>query len=263
MALGILTGSGTYALPGIEAGESQWVDTPFGLAVLTEGRFAGKDVVHCSRHRPGHELLSSQVTHQANIWALREAGVKGVLAVTVCGAVDPDVELGSLVVFDDLHFLANRLPDGSPCTLYTEPGGPGRGHWIFDRPFSAPLRESLIAGAREAGHTVRDGGCYGHVDGPRFNTKAEIRMLAQCGVSAVSQTGGPETTLAGEAELPYALVGYATDYANGVHEEATAIEELMRLIGASGETFATTLQGAVGRVDEAALQPVGTHFRWD
>ncbi len=88
-------------------------------------------------------------------------------------------------------------------------------------------------------------------------------MLAQCGVTAVSQTGGPETTLAGEAELPYALVGYATDYANGVYEEATALEELMRLIAASGETFATTLQAAVARVDEAALEPVGTHFRWD
>lgn len=263
MALGILTGSGTYALPDIDAGEPQWVDTPFGRAVLTEGRFAGKDVVHCSRHRPGHELLSSQVTHQANIWALREAGVKGVLAVTVCGAVDPAVELGSLVVFDDLHFLANRLPDGSACTLYTEPGKPGRGHWIFDRPFSQPLRVALLAGAREAGHTVRDGGCYGHVDGPRFNTKAEIAMLAHCGVTAVSQTGGPETTLAGEAELPYALVGYATDYANGVYEESTAVEELMRLIGASGETFATTLRYALGRVDETALEPVGTHFRWD
>jgi len=63
------------------------------------------------------------------------------------------------------------------------------------------------------------------------------------------------------ADLP--LVGYATDYANGVYEEATALEELMRLIAASGETFATTLQAAVARVDEAALEPVGTHFRWD
>ena len=52
---------------------------------------------------------------------------------------------------------------------------------------------------------MRDGGCYGHVDGPRFNTKAEIRGLAPAGVTAVSQTAGPETVLAGEAELPFAL----------------------------------------------------------
>ena len=141
-------------------------------------------------------------------------------------------------MFDDLHFLTNRLPDGSICTLFTEPGEKGRGHWIYEQPFSQPLREALLDGAEEAGHHVRDGGCYGHVDGPRFNTKTEIRMLRNCGVTVVSQTAGPETVLAGEAEIPYALLGYATDYANGVKAEATPVEELIRLIGASGETFA-------------------------
>ena len=75
---------------------------------------------------------------------------------------------------------------------------------------------------------VRDGGCYGHVDGPRFNTRAEIRGLAACGVTAVSQTAGPETVLCGEAELPYALLGYATDYANGVQDEATPVADADR-----------------------------------
>ena len=96
----------------------------------------------------------------------------------------------------------------------------------------------MLAGAEEAGHYAIDGGCYGHVDGPRFNTKTEIRMLQNCGVTVVSQTAGPETVLAGEAEIPYALIGYATDYANGVKAEATPVEELIRLIGASGKTFA-------------------------
>src|SRR6185295_625261 len=166
-------------------------------------------------------------------------------------------------VFDDLHFLANRLPDGSLCTLHVEPGAPGRGHWIYDRPFSEPLRQALLAGAREVGAGVRDGGCYGHVDGPRFNTRAEIRTLQAAGVTAVSQTAGPETVLCGEAELPYALIGYATDYANGVAPEPTPVEELVRLVGASGGVFARTLAAAVPRVDRGALEPVGTHFRFD
>ena len=222
MRIGILTGSGTYALPGIEAdGEPELVETRFGSAPVTSGRFAGVDVLHVSRHRPGHELLSSQVTHQANIAALKERGADAILSVTVCGALDASLSLGSLVVFDDLHFLANRLPDGSICTLFTEPGEKGRGHWIYERPFSQHLREALLAGAEEAGNYVVDGGCYGHVDGPRFNTKTEIRMLQNCGVTVVSQTAGPETVLAGEAEIPYALLGYATDYANGVKAEAT------------------------------------------
>jgi purine nucleoside phosphorylase len=261
--IGILTGSGTYSLPGFEGGAAEEIETPFGPAFVSRGSFAGADVLHIARHRAGHELLSSQVTHQANIWALRELGASGVLAVTVCGALDRELELGTLVVFDDLWFLANRLPDGSLCTLHVEPGAPGRGHWIFDRPFAPVLREALLEGAREAGFAVRDGGCYGHVDGPRFNTRTEIRQLQQAGVTVVSQTAGPETVLCGEADLPYALIGYATDYANGVSAEPTPVEELVRLIGASTETFAATLAAAVPRAAAASLEPNGTHYRFD
>jgi 5'-methylthioadenosine phosphorylase len=263
MAIGVLTGSGTYSLPGFEAGAPRSVETEFGPADVTAGRFVGVDVLHIARHGVGHARLSSQVTHQANISALKKLGAKAILAVTVCGALEPELPLGSLVVFDDLHFISNRLPDGSLCTLHSEPGRAGRGHWIFDRPFSQPLREVLVAGAREAGHDVRDGGCYGHVDGPRFNTRSEIAMLQAAGVTAVSQTAGPETVLAGEAEIPYALVGYATDYANGVREEPTPVDELVRLIGASTEVFATTLAAAVPKAAAADLIPVGTHFRFD
>jgi len=264
MRVGILTGSGTYALPGIEAaGEPELVQTRYGSAPVTSGTFAGVDVLHVSRHRAGHELLSSQVSHRANIAALKQRGADAILSVTVCGALDPKLTLGSLVVFDDLHFLANRLPDGSICTLFTQPGEQGRGHWIYERPFSEPLRRALLEGARDWGLHVRDGGCYGHVDGPRFNTRTEIRMLQNGGVTAVSQTAGPETVLAGEAEIPYALIGYATDYANGVATEPTLVEELVRLIGASGETFARTLAAAVPKIDADALEPVGTFFRFD
>ncbi|MGI8595069.1 MAG: MTAP family purine nucleoside phosphorylase [Solirubrobacteraceae bacterium] len=263
MRIGILTGSGTYSLPQFEDARSGEVRTRFGEVTVTSGRFAGADVLHIARHGEGHRLISSQVDHRANVAALREAGAEAVLAVTVCGSLDPELELGTLVVFDDLHFLANRLGDGSLCTLYTEPGEKGRGHWIYDRPFSEPLRAALLAGAREAGRPVRDGGCYGHVDGPRFNTRTEIRLLQSCGVTAVSQTAGPETVLCGEADLPYALIGYATDYANGVAPAPTPVDELVRLIGASTETFASTLAAAVPHLAGAQVEPVGTHFRFD
>ncbi|HEY7622537.1 MAG TPA: MTAP family purine nucleoside phosphorylase [Solirubrobacteraceae bacterium] len=263
MRIGIITGSGTYALPELEAAAPAPVATPFGDALVSEGRFGGAEILHVARHGEGHARLSSAVTHQANVWALREHGAQAILAVTVCGALDPELALGTLIVFDDLHFLANRLPDGSLCTLHTEPGASGRGHWIFDRPFSEPLRRALLDAAAEVGFAVRDGGCYGHVDGPRFNTRTEIRMLMHAGVTAVSQTAGPETVLAGEADVPYALLGYATDYANGVKpDEPTPVEELVRLVGASTETFARTLAAAVPRVT-AAPEPVGTHFSWD
>src|SRR5918912_2107383 len=252
MAIGILTGSGTYALPGF-AGESPApVATRWGEALVSRGEWAGVEALHVSRHGPGHPRLSNHVTHRANIAALKSLGASAVLAVTVCGAVDPAAALGSLVCFDDLHFVSNRLPDGSLCTFFTEPGARERGHWIYEGPFSEPLRCALLDGGREAGVDVRDGGVYGHVDGPRFNTRAEIRGLAACGVTAVSQTAGPETVLCGEAELPYALLGYATDYANGVHDEPTPVQTLLDMMAASTGTFGSVLSEAVPRAAAAS-----------
>jgi 5'-methylthioadenosine phosphorylase len=258
--VGVITGSGTYGLPGLEHPTPKELMTPFGETHITTGRLAGADVMHVSRHRENHRLLSSAVTHQANISGLHARAAEAILAVTVCGAVDPELELGTLIVFDDLHFPSNRLPDGSLCTLHTQPGKPGRAHWIFDRPFSPVLRQALIEGARDAGHAVVDGGCYGHVDGPRFNTKSEIRALSAVGVTGVSQTAGPETVLAGEAGIPYALVGFATDYANGVAEADTPVDTLIELIGKSTEVFADTLRAAIPLIDESALEPTGTHY---
>ena len=215
-----------------------------------------------SRHGEGHVRLSNHVAHRANVAALAQLGVDAAIAVTVCGAVDAAVELGSLVCFDDLHFPINRLPDGSLCTFFAEPGDPRRGHWIYEAPYAPALRAALLHAAEACGLPMRDGGCYGHVDGPRFNTRAEIRGLAAAGVTAVSQTAGPETVLAGEAELPFALVGYATDYANGVQAEATPVERLLELIAASTETFARLLAEALPRIDAAALAPSGVVYRF-
>jgi len=263
MAIGIITGSGTYSLPGFEGSGPEPVATPWGDALVSRGTFAGTEVLHISRHEEGHVRLSNLVTHRANIAALAQEGAAGVLAVTVCGAVDPSVELGSVVCFDDLHFLANRLGDGELCTFYPEPGDRRRGHWIFEAPFSADLRRALLDGAAEAGVEIRDGGCYGHVNGPRFNTKAEIRGLAACGVTHVSQTGGPETVLSGEAELPYALLGYATDYANGVQDEATPVQTLLDMMAASTETFAAVLAAAVPRAAAIVPAPAGMVYRFE
>jgi purine nucleoside phosphorylase len=260
MRIGIITGSGTYALPSLADQQPIEERTRFGPVHLTRGTLGGHEIVHLSRHLPGHLRLSNQVTHQANIQALRNLMVDAIVAVTVCGAVDRSVTLGSLLVFDDLHFLANRLPDGSICTLHTEPGAPGRAHWVYGSPFSGPLRAALLGSAQQLGYEARDGGCYGHVDGPRFNTAAEIRSLAAAGVSAVSQTGGPETVLAGEAGIPYALVGYATDYANGVAEENTPVDELMGLIERSRAVLAQTVEGAISRLGQVPPAPVGTQI---
>ncbi len=264
MAVGIITGSGTYALPDFAPSGVHDVETPYGAALVTAGVFAGTEILHVSRHGEGHARLSNHVNHRANIWALRDLGALAVVGCTACGAVDRHVSLGGLILFDDLHFLSNRLPDGSLCTLFGEAGHRERGHWIIGPPFSLDLRAALAAGAQRAGiHVHPGGGVYGHVDGPRFNTVTEIRQLAHAGVTAVSQTGGPEAVLCGEAELPYALMGYATDYANGVSAEPTPVQELLRLMGESAATFAAVLAATLPSLRPAAVSAPGTVFRFE
>jgi 5'-methylthioadenosine phosphorylase len=260
--VGVLTGTGTYSLDDARD-DPEIVSTRWGDAIVTRADAGGVEVLHVSRHEEGHQRLSNHVRHQANIAALKELGADCAIGVTVCGAVDPSVPLGSLVVFDDLHFLGNRLADGSLCTFYDAPGDPLRGHWIYDGPFSEGLRRVLLDACVEARVPARDGGVYGHVDGPRFNTRAEIRSLALAGVTAVSQTAGPETVLCGEAELPYALLGYATDYANGVSEEPTPVDELLRLIAASKGVLRQVLGRALARLPAADIGPAGTIYRFE
>ena len=257
MRVGLITGSGTHALPSLHDAQARPVQTRFGEVSVNDAWLAELPVVHLSRHGVEHERLSSHVNHRANIAALAASEVDAILAVTVCGALERELALGQLVVFDDLHFLSNRLPDGALCSLYDQPGAPGRGHWVFDTPFSAVLRGALLDGARAAGTPVRDGGCYGHVDGPRFNSRSEIAALRAAGVTAVSQTAGPETVLAGEAEIPFALLGFVTDYANGVSAQPTAVQELVELLRASTATFDATLAAALHAL-AAGVQPPPT-----
>jgi 5'-methylthioadenosine phosphorylase len=265
MSIGIITGSGTHALPDFEGAEQVNVETPFGPALVTRGRYAGAAILHVSRHGPGHVRLSNHVTHRPNIWALKELGATAVVGCTACGAVDASIALGSLIVFDDLHFISNRLPDGSMCTFFVEPGDPMRGHWVLHGgPFSAGVRAALLEAALQAGHSARDGGTYGYVDGPRFNTPPEIAQLGRSGVVAVSQTSGPEAVLCGELELPYGLIGYATDYANDVKPgEPTPVSTLIELMGRSTTIFADVLRGAAPALIQSQPSVPGTMFRFE
>lgn len=260
MSVGIVTGTGLYELP-LEGPTDVRRETAWGPVDIRRGRLGGAPVLHVPRHGTGHERLSSQVEPRATISALAAAGATSVIATTVVGAVDPRLDLGAFVVFDDLYFPSNRLPGGEPCTLFSEPGGAGRGHWIFDRAYPPALGAHVADAARRTGRPLQLGGVYGHVDGPRLNSAPEIAALARAGVTAVSQTGGPETVLAGEAELPFCLVGYVTDHANGVTAQPTPPDELGRLLAESGAAFTELLTAAAPRAAADPGPPAGFVYR--
>jgi 5'-methylthioadenosine phosphorylase len=259
--VGLITGTGLYELDDLEGRSVERVETPYGPAEVVAGRLDAVPVLHVSRHGPGHARLSNQLTPRATVSAIARMGAGCLVSTTVCGAVDPSLELGSLVVFDDLHFPSNRLADGSLCTLFTSPEIAGRGHWIYERPFGERVRAGLVEGGRAAGLEVRDGGVYGHVDGPRLNSISEIAGLAAAGVTCVSQTGGPETVLAGEARLPFALMGFVTDHANGVSAVPTPHETLARLFGESAGVIQGALRAALPSIAADPGPAAGILFR--
>lgn len=214
--VGIITGSGIYQLPG--GPEPRVVETRFGKVEMAVAEVGSWTVGSISRHHQGHHHLPHTIPHQAHLAALKQLGARAVIATTATGAVDPGLPLGKPIVFDDLFFPDNLLSSGATSTMFTEPGDPLRGHSIQSEPFSPHMRRKIALAGEDLGLETVAGGVYGHTNGPRFETRAEIQWLGTVGVSAVSQTCGPEVVLAGELELPYALVGFPVNYATGVAE---------------------------------------------
>lgn len=236
------------------------LDTPFGPLVATVGRAASSSVAFVRRHGDRHQLISSAMNHRAVIWGLRELGVQAILATTVVGVLDPGLALGIPIVFDDLFFIDNRLPDGSACTFFTEPDTAERGHLIFDKPFSEGLRRQVAAAAQNARVDILDSGTYAYALGPRFNSKPEIAWLRSVGACAVSQTAGPEPILAGELEIPYCLIGFGVDYANGVGAVPTPVETLNRNIALGTHVLENLLLGTIERFETTGFD-IGLVYR--
>jgi len=254
--LAIISGTGFYDFPGLELGEERTIETEYGAAFLRTGHFAGKRMALLARHGQGHKILPNMINHRANLLALRELEAKGIVATTVCGVLDPQIPLTKLAVFDDFYFPDNRLPNGEACTIYDKIGDKKRGHYIFDNPFSEDLREQIIGVAEDP---ITEA-VYACMSGPRFNSKSEIRML-QNYASFVSQTAGPEIVIAGELEIPYALLGFGVDYANGVQKEPTPPEVLTQNLKKSKSVFISVLERVLEQYK--APQFSGFIYRFD
>jgi len=240
--IAFITGSGLYEIPGFVEETRQ---THFGKATIMGGEINGTPRLLLSRHGSGHNYLPHQINHRANLLALKEAGATAIVSCSVCGILNADWELGTPLLANDLFFPDNRLGDGTLCTIFIEPGEPGRGHLLAPSLFHSELANRITETMEGLGKTLQRG-CYAHVPGPRFNSKAEIQSLKSPGVDFISQTCGPEAVLANELELPYGLIGFGVDYANGVTPTPTPIETLQSNMELAADTF----QALIGNLNE-------------
>ena len=205
--LGVVGGSGLYAIDGLTEAEWVSVDSPFGAPSdeILRGHLGGVGVAFLPRHGRGHALPPGEIDYRANIDALKRLGVTDVVSLSAVGSLREALAPGDFVLVDqfiDRTFARRKSFFGAGLAA----------HVSMARPVCPRLGDLLAAAAERAGVRMVRGGTYLAMEGPQFSTLAESRLYRQWGVSVIGMTNMPEAKLAREAELCYATVAMVTDY---------------------------------------------------
>ncbi|MEB3275803.1 MAG: S-methyl-5'-thioadenosine phosphorylase [Cyanobacteriota bacterium] len=218
--LGVIGGSGLYAMEGLEDVRRVKVKTPFGKPSdsLVIGRINDLEVVFLARHGRHHSFTPTEVPYRANLWALRSLGVRWVLSISAVGSLQEQIRPLDMVVPDQLIDRTHQRP----ITLF----GDGLvGHVGFADPF-CPVLSRLLADVAESlmpeGRSLHRGGTYLCMEGPAFSTRAESQLYRSWGCHVIGMTNHSEARLARECELAYSTLAMATDY-DCWHQEHAAV----------------------------------------
>jgi 5'-methylthioadenosine phosphorylase len=230
MTLAVIGGSGLSKLASLEITQRKVVRTPYGepSGALTFGSIRGHGMVFLARHGYGHTVAPHEVNYRANLWALKEENVSGVVSVASVGGIRRDVAPGSLLVPDQII----DYTWGRRATFFEGAGAPVT-HIDFTEPYTESLRQRILAAARACGESVLDGGTYAATQGPRLESAAEINRLERDGADIVGMTGMPEAALARELGLEYAAIAVSANYAagRGESEHAVPMERIEAVLG--------------------------------
>jgi len=214
-------------------------DTPFGKSqpIFLFER-PGGSFLFLSRHgEKGYSIAASFVNYRANIYALKDLGVRQIVSWSGPGAISTNYKIGQLVVVDDIIDETRRRPS----TFY-EHGGLG---FIRQNPVFCPSVRNLLAQAlSDLKLDFSVGGTYVCTEGPRLETPAEIRKFRLCGADLVGMTLAPEVFLAKELEMCYAALCYVTNYAEGMKE--AEFEPGVLFEGLAGEDERRAVEATVG-----------------
>lgn len=218
--LAIIGGSGLTQFEGLAHTRRKAVHTPYGdtSAALSFGRIGDQEIVFLARHGEKHTLAPHQVNYRANVWALKEEGVREVVAIATVGGIRREFGPGTLVAPDQIL----DYTWGRPSTFFEGAGKPVT-HIDFTEPYSALLRARILDAATACGEAIAPRGVYAATQGPRLESAAEINRLERDGADLVGMTGMPETALAREAGLEYAAIAVVVNHAAGRGESARGI----------------------------------------
>lgn len=229
--IGIIGGSGLYAIDGLADAEWRTIDTPWGAPSdqILFGRVGHVALRFLPRHGRGHVIPPSELNARANIDALKRSGCTDILAISSIGSLREELPPGHFVVVD-------QFIDRTVARVSSFFGTGLVAHVSMAEPVCSRL-SALAAGAvRAAGGAVSTGATYVAMEGPQFSSRAESLLYRQWGADVIGMTAMPEAKLAREAELPYALIGMVTDYDCWRESEAhVEVSEVIAQMHANGD----------------------------
>jgi len=221
--LAILGGTGLTSMQDLSIIDSRSIETPYGnpSADIQIGNLEGKEIAFLARHGTGHTIPPHKINYRANIWALKNMGVSNVIAVAAVGGIHPDIPPKKIIIPDQIiDYTFDRKH------TYFEENLSEVTHIDFTFPYSENLRQDLCQAAKQVGIQIFNGGTYAATQGPRLETAAEIKRLAQDGCDIVGMTGMPEAALARELGLKYACCALAVNWGAGIGSKAITFEEI-------------------------------------
>ena len=230
--IGIIGGSGFYHLnTDMKAEDVDYLDVHTPFSDQANRLFREKLNNHCvyflPRHGVTHSIPPHKINYRANIWALKELGVKKILAVNAVGGIAPNLTPGSLVIPDQLIDYTwgreHSFFDGLNSL---------HDHIDFTFPYDDELRNALIDAAAKLNIEITPQGCFACTQGPRLETAAEIQKLKSDGCSVVGMTGMPEAALARELGMAYACITLVVNPAAGLSDELITIEKIKTVLDA-------------------------------
>jgi 5'-methylthioadenosine phosphorylase len=252
VTIGVIGGSGLYAMEGLADVERVALDTPFGAPSdsYVLGALGGRRVAFLPRHGLGHRLTPSEVPSRANIYGFKQLGVRYLVSVSAVGSLREQYAPGQIVIPDQLY---DRTRGHRPGTFF---GGGLVAHVGFDRPFDAQLADRLEQAARGAGAVVHRGGTLVVMEGPQFSTRAESEENRRRGHDLIGMTALPEAKLAREAEIAYATLAMVTDY-DVWHpdHDAVTVEMVMAVLAANAKLAQDVVRRVVPLIGDGFDSP--------
>lgn len=207
--MGIIGGSGLYSM--LENAEEVYPDTKYGKpsGPITVGELHGRKVAFLPRHGKKHTLSPHKVPYRANIDALSSLGVKRIIATAAVGSLRPEYAPGEIAIPD--QFV--NMTQGRHDTFFDEDTV---AHISAAEPYCPELRNLAIISGKGTGMRMHETGTVVVINGPRFSTKAESRLLSVQGHHMVNMTQYPESVLAREKSICYVGIALITDYDAGL-----------------------------------------------